>query len=79
MHISDRDVSRSKREYVFNRDRGQCQHCGARLSGKWFCDHIMELQYGGSNDVNNLQALCPACHGRKTGTHTKGASDWGLF
>ncbi len=29
-------------------------------------DHIIELQYGGTNHHSNLQALCPSCHSVKT-------------
>lgn len=42
------------------------------LSGKTFdqsgfqIDHIVELADGGTDDVSNLQALCPSCHSVKT-------------
>lgn len=29
-------------------------------------DHIVPLSLGGSEDSSNLQALCPACHRKKT-------------
>lgn len=29
-------------------------------------DHIKELRHGGTNDISNLQALCPSCHRVKT-------------
>lgn len=29
-------------------------------------DHIIEVCHGGTNDLNNLQALCPCCHAVKT-------------
>ena len=35
-------------------------------------DHIVELRSGGSNEVDNLQALCPACHRVKTSRNTVG-------
>ena len=33
-------------------------------------DHIIELRHGGTNDMSNLQALCPACHRVKTSRNT---------
>ena len=29
-------------------------------------DHIIEVTHGGSNDLDNLQLLCPCCHSVKT-------------
>ena len=29
-------------------------------------DHKLRLDEGGTNDVNNLIALCPSCHRHKT-------------
>lgn len=29
-------------------------------------DHIVELKFGGSNDISNLQVLCNSCHAIKT-------------
>lgn len=43
-----------------------CQTCG-RTSVRLFADHIIELQDGGpALDLDNGQALCGACHTRKT-------------
>lgn len=38
-------------------------------------DHIVELRHGGSNDISNLQALCPACHRVKTTRNTAKMSE----
>jgi 5-methylcytosine-specific restriction endonuclease McrA len=33
----------------------------------WFeVDHVIALEHGGSNHVDNLVALCRDCHGKKT-------------
>jgi hypothetical protein len=29
-------------------------------------DHIVEVKHGGSNEISNLQLLCPCCHSVKT-------------
>jgi len=29
-------------------------------------DHIVEVSHGGSNELTNLQVLCPSCHSVKT-------------
>jgi 5-methylcytosine-specific restriction endonuclease McrA len=29
-------------------------------------DHIVEVTHGGTNDISNLQVLCPCCHAVKT-------------
>ena len=34
-------------------------------SGKQI-DHIVEVAHGGTNDLSNLQVLCPCCHAVKT-------------
>ncbi len=35
-------------------------------------DHIYPKELGGSDDFGNLQALCAACHGRKTALYDGG-------
>ena len=32
----------------------------------WEIDHIIEVTHGGTNDILNLQLLCPNCHSVKT-------------
>ena len=51
---------------VIDRAGHACQHCG-RTGTRLFADHIVELQDGGApTDLANGQALCGACHSRKT-------------
>ena len=45
-----------------------CVHCEARglLVGATDVDHILAKRKGGTDHKTNLQALCHACHARKT-------------
>lgn len=56
------------RAEVMRRARGRCQTQGCGRSGvRLFADHIIELRDGGAAlDPTNGQALCGACHTRKT-------------
>ena len=36
------------------------------LDATYEIDHVVELQHGGTNHVDNLVALCRNCHGNKT-------------
>ena len=57
--------ARFLRQYPF------CAMCGAEATD---VDHVVPLRSGGTHDESNLQALCHACHGRKTATHD---NTWG--
>ena len=62
-----RAVSESKRRFVASRQDWKCNYCKNQLSSFFQVDHIMRLDRGGSNHVDNLQALCANCHAEKTG------------
>ena len=51
---------------IFDKQRGMCASCGARLSvegnNKFHIDHIVPLALGGSNWPDNLQCLCRRCN-----------------
>lgn len=53
------------RMIVLRRARFLCQTpmCGARATD---VDHIVPRSRGGTHELVNLQALCSACHTRKT-------------
>jgi 5-methylcytosine-specific restriction protein A len=55
------------RNYVFERDRYQCQSCRkTNLEAELTIDHIIPLARGGQNDISNLQTLCRHCNQKKT-------------
>jgi hypothetical protein len=61
-----RSVSETKKKFVASRQSWKCGDCGEQLSAWFEVDHKIRLEYGGSNHVDNLVALCRECHGRKT-------------
>lgn len=61
-----RSVSETKKKFVASRQNWKCGDCGEQLTAWFEVDHKIRLEYGGSNHVDNLVALCRECHGRKT-------------
>jgi len=61
-----RSVSETKKKYVASMQNWKCGNCQKQLSAWFEVDHKMRLEYGGTNEVNNLVALCRECHGEKT-------------
>ena len=61
-----RSVSETKKKYVASSQNWQCKHCNIKLPAWFEVDHVEKLEYGGSNNVENLEALCRDCHGKKT-------------
>ena len=62
-----RCVSETKKKYIAAQQGWKCKKCNNQLSAWYEVDHVMRLEHGGTNHVNNLEALCRECHGRKTG------------
>jgi len=61
-----RSVSETKKKYIAANQNWKCNNCNSQLNAWFEVDHIKKLGNGGSNDVNNLVALCRECHGKKT-------------
>lgn len=61
-----RCVSETKKKFVAAQQGWTCDHCKCQLPAWFEVDHITRLEYGGSNHVDNLVALCRNCHGKKT-------------
>ena len=66
---NSRSVSPSKKKFVASRQGWRCALCKIQLPPSYEVDHIVDLQYGGDNHVDNLRALCRNCHGNKTMFH----------
>ena len=65
-NTNKRSVSESKKKYVASNQNWKCGKCQKILDASFEIDHKIELQHGGTNHVNNLEALCRNCHGQKT-------------
>ena len=61
-----RSVSETKKKFVASQQNWKCGGCQEQLSAWFEVDHHVRLDQGGSNNVDNLVALCRNCHGRKT-------------
>ena len=61
-----RSVSETKKKFVAASQNWHCKHCQKQLPAWFEVDHVMKLEYGGSNNIDNLEALCRDCHGKKT-------------
>ena len=61
-----RSVSETKKKYVASNQNWKCGECQKQLNAWFEVDHKIRLEYGGSNHIDNLVALCRECHGQKT-------------
>ena len=50
---------------VMTRDNWTCRVCGSRDRDALQTDHVMPRSLGGSDRLENLQALCGVCNNRK--------------
>ena len=70
LNIGSRDPiprrGETKKKYVAAQQNWKCAHCKNQLPPTFEVDHKIDLQYGGTNHVSNLAALCRNCHGNKT-------------
>lgn len=74
------DAWMATRRAVMQRDKYTCAGCGSiRMDHE--VDHVVPLEQGGSNDLENLQLLCAwfdasgvkqGCHAAKTKAEAKG-------
>ncbi len=62
--------SKEERAAIARSQKYRCMYCGVRLrTDNLQIDHMYPVSRGGSNDDDNLQALCRRCNIRK-GNHT---------
>lgn len=58
-----RNISTQTKQFVWERDQGQCAMCGAEYNLEY--DHIIPFSKGGSNGPKNIQLLCRDCNSKK--------------
>lgn len=66
-----------QRRMVHRLGNGFCAICGlyADYHTNYHCDHVVPLQFGGKNNVENMQILCIQCHKEKTSREINGSAN----
>ena len=54
------------REMIKFKQECKCSICGDTLGAKFEIDHISPLCLGGTNEADNLRAICTMCHAEET-------------
>lgn len=65
---SDRQVSAKVRAEILHGSGRRCQMCGKTVADdhvRLVVDHRIPLEWGGTNDADNLEAICEECNGGK--------------
>lgn len=59
-------LTTKKKAEIITESNYMCQYCGASdAANELLVDHIVSLSKGGSNEDENLIAICPKCNSRK--------------
>ena len=61
-----RSVSETKKKFIAANQNWICKDCNKQLPAWFEVDHVIALHNGGTNEIDNLVALCRDCHGKKT-------------
>ena len=69
---SKRSVSETKKKFVASQQGWKCNSCNEQLQAWFEVDHKTRLDSGGTNNIDNLVALCRNCHGKKTALENMG-------
>lgn len=61
-----RELWRPLRQFVYERDKGQCCYCHEQAElFNCHCHHVLDLSLGGTNHPTNLKILCRKCHKKR--------------
>jgi predicted restriction endonuclease len=64
-------ISKVVRQHVVDKQEKACGMCKLVLTPYFEIDHIIGLQFGGTDDEANLMALCRDCHAKKSITENQ--------
>ena len=64
-------ISKDIRQQIAEKQENACGECKQTLTPYFELDHIIGLQFGGTDDESNLMALCRECHGEKSVTENQ--------
>ena len=59
-------INKVTRQKIADKQENACGECKVALSPYFELDHIIGLQFGGTDEESNLMALCRECHGKKS-------------
>lgn len=67
-HVPRKTFSAQERAKVFALRDGRCHRCTRKLSpaDRWTLEHVLALELGGTNDIENLACTCAWCEPEKT-------------
>ena len=57
-----RKIKSSIRKEIVDKQSNKCRKCNNPLNQYFQIDHIVAIQFGGTDEMDNLQALCSNCH-----------------
>mgnify|MGYP003705941565 CR=1 FL=1 len=61
-----RRINKQVRQTIATNQDHKCNDCKTTLTAYFQIDHLIGLQYGGTDEIDNLQALCGDCHTKKS-------------
>ena len=64
-------IQANVRMSICNDQNNTCKQCEKELTEFYHIDHVVALRFGGTNEYENLQALCAECHSIKSTLESK--------
>ena len=66
VNIKRRKINKHVRQTILDKQKNICGGCKDVLTPYFQIDHIIGLQFGGTDEESNLMALCCECHAMKS-------------